>query len=309
MARTLKLRMGLRTCLPASLRPEPKPPPRNSPQRGEHPDGQLAWPIYWLNPCGTEWTWIMTHGPVFLIGGGWTQDGFAHTYGPFVAAVTANAGSKIACVLLDEEEDERDAYYARYVAAFARIGFTGLKPVFVSPTRPLQESDLDGVDGIFIGGGLTPDYYDAIVPSSADWLPAMVTRGIPYAGFSAGAMIAAKDAIIGGWKLRRDEGNDLVICSEDVSEDLEYLDVRPGLGLIPFAVDVHASQYGTPTRMLQTVKVGLVSGGWAIDEDTAIEVSSGQATVHGLGSAYRARPTGDSLAVEILEHGDIREIW
>ena len=243
-------------------------------------------------------------GSVFLIGGGWTTAGFAHTYGPFVASVTANGGSRIACILLDDDEDDRDAYFARNVTAFAAVGFTGLDPVFVSSTRPLMESDIAGADGIFVGGGLTPDYYDAIVPSAGTWLPAMIERGIPYAGFSAGAMIAPAHGIIGGWKLRRDNGDDLAICSEDVSEDEEYLDIRPGLGLVPFAVDVHASQYGTPTRLLHAVNAGLVPEGWAIDEDTALEVISGKITVHGLGSAYLARPTATpSLTVDILTHG------
>ena len=134
-------------------------------------------------------------------------------------AASAAAAARIACILLDD--DDRDAYFARSVTAFAAVGFTGLEPVFVSPARPLRESDVTGADGIFVGGGLTPDYYDAIVPSAAVWLPAMIERGIPYAGFSAGAMIAPTHGIIGGWKLRRDDSHDLAICSEDVSEDLE----------------------------------------------------------------------------------------
>ncbi len=247
----------------------------------------------------------MAQGSVFLIGGGWDPAAFPHTYGRFAAAVTANDRGRIACILLDE--DERDAYFARSAAAFAAIGVTDLYPVFVSPDRALRESDVDGAAGILVGGGLTPDYYDAIVPSAASWLPKLIEAGIPYAGFSAGAMIAATTGIIGGWKLRRgDDG--LVICSEDVSEDEEYLDVRPGLGLAPFAVDVHASQYGTPTRLLHTVNAGLAPEGWAIDEDTMVELAPGKIAVSGLGSAYHVHPGGGSLTVEILGHGDEREI-
>lgn len=130
---------------------------------------------------------------------------------------------------------------------------------------------------------------------------------MPYAGFSAGAMIAAADAIVGGWKLRRGDAN-LAICSEDVSEDKEYLDVRQGLGLASFAVDVHASQYGTPTRLLHAVRSGLVPEGWAIDEDTMVAFVNGGVSVHGLGGAYHVRPDGESLAVTFLAHGDRRAV-
>jgi cyanophycinase len=238
----------------------------------------------------------MARGPIFLVGGGWVEAGYQHTWGRFAAAVGTG---EIACVLLDGPD--RDAYFARNVDAFAAVGASNLRPVFVSPTHPLRADDLAGAGGILIGGGLTPDYYDAIVPAASAWLPMVLERGIPYAGFSAGAMIAPDQGIIGGWKLRRVDGDaDLAICSEDVAEDVAYLDVRPGLGLVPFAVDVHASQYGTPTRLLHAVNRGVVPEGWAVDEDTMLEVINGQVTVHGLGSAYHVREDGASLSVTIV---------
>lgn len=93
----------------------------------------------------------MARGSVFLIGGGWNEAGFAHTYGPFAEAVD---NGRIAVVLLDD--DDRDAYYARNVAAFATIGVSDVFPVFVSPGRPLREADVVGVGGVLVGGGLTP---------------------------------------------------------------------------------------------------------------------------------------------------------
>lgn len=246
----------------------------------------------------------MARGSVFLIGGGWDEAAFPHTYGRFAAAV-GDTSARIACILVDT--DDRDAYFARSVAAFGAIGATGLEPVFVSRDHPLQESDVEGAAGIFVGGGLTPDYYDAIVSAAGSAIRQRVETGVPYAGFSAGAMIAPADGIIGGWKLRQGAA-DLTICSEDVSEDEEYLDVRQGLGLAPFAVDVHASQYGTPTRLLHAVRSGTVSEGWAVDEDTMIELADGHVAVSGLGSAYHVRPDGPSLSVTILGHGDGRDL-
>lgn len=247
----------------------------------------------------------MAPGPVFLLGGGWNETAFPLTYGRFVAAVPDGGAPRIACVLLDGEE--RDAYFARSAAALAAGGAADVFPVFVSPERPLRADDLAPANEVLVGGGLTPAYHDAIRPTAETWLPWLRDRGIPYAGFSAGAAIAPERGIGGGWKLRRG-ADDLVVCSEDVSEDEEYLDVRPGLGLVPFAVDVHASQWGTLTRLLHAVRTGLVPEGWAIDEETMIEVSDGTIAVHGLGSAYRVRGAADALRVEILGAGDHRHM-
>ena len=246
----------------------------------------------------------MEHGPVYLIGGGWVEAAFPRTYGRFAAAAGRQGAPRIACVLLDEPD--RDAYLARSVAAFAAVGVGDIFPVFVSAERPLRRDDLESASGVLVGGGLTPAYHDAIVPEAATWRPWLRERGIPYAGFSAGAMIAPERGIIGGWKLRRGDG-ELAICSEDVSEDEEFLDVRPGLGLVPFAMDVHASQYGTPTRLLHAVASGAVAEGWAVDEDTMLACEDGRITVHGLGSAYRVRRGDGCLAVEIVGDGESRD--
>ncbi|MDP9364983.1 MAG: hypothetical protein M3Q10_12290 [Chloroflexota bacterium] len=249
----------------------------------------------------------MPDASVFLIGGGWTAAAFPHTYGRFAAAAAAGTDGppRIACVLLDGEE--RDAYFARSAAAFAAVGIATVEPVFVSPERPLRPEDVAGANGILVGGGLTPAYHEAIVPTADAWLPSLLERGVPYAGFSAGAAIAPARAIVGGWKLRRG-GADLVVCAEETSEDREQVDVRPGLGLVPFAVDVHASQWGTATRLLHAVRAGLVPEGWAVDEDTMLEVGDNVVAVHGLGGAYRVRPAGDGLSVEILHDGDRRNL-
>lgn len=238
----------------------------------------------------------MAAGSVFLMGGGWNQAAYTHTYGRFAAA--AGEAPSIACVFLDT--DDRDLHLGWAAAAFATVGVTDVRPVFVSPNRPLRQSDLDGASGIFVGGGMTPAYHDAIVPFAGSWLPEMIASGIPYAGISAGAIIAARTAVVGGWKLEREGTADLVICSTEVSEDEDYLDVRPGLGLVPFTVDAHASQYGTPTRLLHAIDADLATEGWAIDEETMVEATDGEIIVTGLGSAFRIWKDG-GLRVEIVQ--------
>lgn len=238
---------------------------------------------------------------VFLIGGGWDERAHALTYGPFTSAAGQDGRARVACVLHDIPE--RDVAYGFAAAALRRAGVDDTFPVFVSQDHPLRFGDLNGATGVLVGGGLTPAYHDAIAPTSGEWLPWLRDNAIPYAGFSAGAMIAPEFGIIGGWKIRRGD-QDLQICSEDVSEDEEYLDIRPGLGLVPFAVDVHAAQYGTPTRLMHAVHARFVTDGWAIDEDTMLEIAGGTVRVHGLGSAYRVQPGSDGLEVTIVSGGE-----
>ena len=230
---------------------------------------------------------------LYLIGGGWTPEAFPLTYGRFAAAV---GDGEVAVVLLDQED--REEYFARSRDAFAAVGFGRAHPRYISLESPLRPADLDGIGGLFVGGGLTPEYRDAIVPEAAAWIRDRVAAGMPYGGFSAGSAIASRQAIVGGWKL-----GDLTICAEETSEDEEQLAVRDGIGLVPFAIDVHASQWGTVTRLMHAVRAGQVPDGIAIDEDTMIEVRDGTIGVHGLGGAWHARLDGDRLAVRIVMAG------
>ena len=88
----------------------------------------------------------------------------------------------------------------------------------------------------------------------------------PGSGYlSAGAMVAPVRAIVGGYRIRGTE-----VCSVDWSEGLEEVEIREGLGLVPFAVDVHAAQAGTLGRAVGAVAKGLVDRAAAVDENTAL---------------------------------------
>ena len=92
---------------------------------------------------------------------------------------------------------------------------------------------------------------------------------------------------------------DREVCAEEAGEDLDELAVRDGLGLVPFAVDVHVTQWGTLTRLVHAVGAGLVDEGWAIDEGTVLVVEDGSIRVEGLGSADRVAPRDDAVAVSV----------
>ena len=88
-----------------------------------------------------------------------------------------------------------------------------------------------------------------------------------------------------------------MVCPPDAAEDLEELTVVEGLGLVPFAVDVHAAQWGTLGRLCTAVTAGQVPVGVAIDEDTALVVDDDVITVVGAGAAHvvTAVPSGASV--------------
>jgi cyanophycinase len=201
---------------------------------------------------------------VWLIGGGRDAELLRACHEPFVAAL---GGGPVVCFALDDPE--------RWRSALVLAGASSVRVVVLSAEQPPRGEDLEGAEGVYMCGGLTPLYAELL----RDWpLPA----DVPYAGFSAGAAVAADRAIVGGWRL---DGRP--VCPEDAAEDLDDVAVVPGLGLVPFAVEVHAAQWGTLGRAVGAVRAGLVPEAWAIDEHTALELREGKISVLGAGNAYR----------------------
>ena len=117
-----------------------------------------------------------------------------------------------------------------------------------------------------------------------------------YLGFSAGAAIAPSTALLGGW-LTEAGGPARAICPEDNGEDLDPLTVRPGLGLLPWMIDVHASQRGTLSRLLHAVQAGHAERGFAIDENTSLVVEGERWNVRGTGFVYEVMRDGEHVQV------------
>ena len=221
---------------------------------------------------------------VFLIGGGRGDDAVRASHAPFVAAV---GDGPIVAVVLDEGE-ETDV--ERWSGALTLAGAAEVRPLAGlqgAPAACARTSTAPRACSSPAAG--RPGYHEALVEPGTDWLPQL-----PFAGFSAGAAR--------GRARRRSSAatgiGDVAICAEEAGEDLEQLTVRPGLGLVPFAVDVHATQWGTLTRLVHAVRAGAVSEGLAVDEGTVAIVRDGElAGVEGLGVAYRVDPT---LQLEIV---------
>ncbi|MEU2053584.1 hypothetical protein [Streptomyces bungoensis] len=223
----------------------------------------------------------------FLVGGGWDAP---EVYEPFLRVARGRSGGvpRVGCVIVDEGDGP--AQFERYAEALRKSGVECAPVALLVPLggRFEPEAALEGLDGLLVCGGLTPAYQEAFA-GCADRLAGLLAgRGVPYAGFSAGAAVAARRAVVGGWLL-----DGVPVCSEDTAEDLEEIEVRPGLGLVPFAVDVHAAQWGTLARLVAAVEQGRAPCGVAVDENTVVEVRDGGGRVAGRGRVHVVRPGGN----------------
>lgn len=240
--------------------------------------------------------------PVYLIGGGWKAEISPQTYGRFLESASRNNPCRIAIIVAEEPDSDAREQFQRFFKVFESIGLSHAEAfeLLVSAKNPLSKEKLAAIKptGVFVCGGLTPAYHAALCTDKS-WLDFLFENRIPYCGFSAGASIASEKAIIGGWR-RETHGQTIQIADENASEDLDMLNVRAGLGLVPFAVEVHAAQWGTLSRLIHTIDASLADEGWAIDENTMLEVFEQDVRIYGAGSAYHIGRNGNEINIKIV---------
>jgi cyanophycinase len=238
---------------------------------------------------------------IYLHGGGDHPESRAGTFGRFAAAL-GRAG-RLALIVAEADQAEGEENALAYRAIFAAVGLSDehIHVVYATPQNPLTADLLRSLqpNGVFVCGGSTPFYHQALC-SDKSWVDYLKANAIPYGGTSAGAAIAAEAAIIGGWQTER-AGQARAIMFSGAGEGLQLVTVVAGLGLVPFSIDAHASQWGTLLRLIHAVDIGLTTYGWAIDEDTQLEVNAQGVAVYGRGQAYEVRrgPNGVEVAIHI----------
>lgn len=234
---------------------------------------------------------------VHLLGGGRDLDRCGDLLRPFIVEARERAGGRtpvIALLLVLEAGDTSRLELHRAMLQAAGAVAVEIRVEAIVEGEVFTASALEA-DALFVGGGLTPAYLDAF-EQIRDAVTDRVREGMPYAGFSAGAAIAAGPALVGGYRVRGVE-----VGSEDAAEELDEVEVRPGLGLLDFAVDVHAAQWGTLSRLVAAVDAGLVADGVAIDEHTALVVSAQAApAVRGSGQVWRVESAASGVHVQVL---------
>jgi cyanophycinase len=244
---------------------------------------------------------------IHLVGGGWRTDGDAEIVGVFLeeAAVRAAGSGRMVprigvLLVVPEDEDEDDAEEGAVDPAVFADAFAA-----VAPAQPVVSTVVEGatfsstvlsdIDGLVVGGGLAPAYLAAVQPL-IDEIRLLVADGLPYLGYSAGAMIAADRAIVGGWRV-----DGVPVCPAETAEDLDEVAVAEGIGLVDLAVDVHAAQWGTLGRLVAATEGGLVEGGVAIDEGTVLIVNDEGLRIAGAGNVWRVLDDAAGILVGTLE--------
>lgn len=234
---------------------------------------------------------------ISLIGGGWDETHADRVYGSFAKEV-AGAGGRLKFIL------QHGTPGGRFIELFRSMSIDDIDRVTIRRGATLDAGFLAGCDALFVCGGVNPVYAHALSPV-ADQIRERVARGMPYAGFSAGAVVAARSALVGGWKREMEAGHKPV-CQERRSEGLELLTVERGIGLVPFAVDVHATQWGTLSRATHAVHAGLLDDCVMIDENTVLNITGAKAEVLGANHVYRVLRLDDGVVqVQMFSDGDI----
>ena len=241
--------------------------------------------------------------PVYLIGGGWLAETFPQTYGRFLDAAAERDQRRIAIIVAAETNGDAPEQFFRFFKAFESVGLDSAEAfcLTVSAENPLTWEKLAEIKptGVFVCGGLTPAYHAALCVEKS-WLAYLTENQIPYCGFSAGASVSAEKAIIGGWR-RVTDGQTVEIANENAGEDLDLLQVCDGLGLVRFAVDVHATQWGTLSRLVHAIDANFAEEGWAIDENTLLQIDGGKVQIFGAGNAYRINRENGCIRIKVFQ--------
>jgi cyanophycinase len=221
-----------------------------------------------------------------LLGG---SDAFDTAAGVFIPAA---GGSEARIALLLQGGHDWQRYVPQYVEPWIKAGIAGCYPI-----APQEDGSLhfEGVrrrlldaTGIFVGGGHSPTYQRlyATDPISSI-IRERFLHGVPYAGVSAGALIAPQVC---------------AIPPEDTGEP--SVRILAGLGLMQDCViGVHFSEWNALPHVLEAMAITRTATAWGIDEDACAVFEDGRfgralgGTVHEISMTDFA-----TMAHEITEH-------
>ena len=222
---------------------------------------------------------------------------FAELSAAFVEAAGADR-ARIA--ILVDRSAVGDKHLPRFLAAWNRFR-PRIESVMPDPGGQTLGSaalrTLAMCTGIFVCGGDTRIYHQLYgTGSGRQAILERIACGVPYAGSSAGALIAPEAALVWGDRVTRKD-HTLYLGGAEGPCDAE-LDVEPGLALVPAAIlEAHFTAQGGFPRLLAALTKSDMRYGLGVDDGVCLEVLDRVTLrVHGHGRLYLLERANDESA-------------
>ncbi|MBX9723099.1 MAG: cyanophycinase, partial [Candidatus Obscuribacterales bacterium] len=145
---------------------------------------------------------------------------------------------------------------------------------------PGESKSLAKSSAVFMSGGDQNRMMRLLDKGVMEQMRAFLRDGNLVGGTSAGAAAVAKRMIAGGMGDGLPKSKSLLIA--------DGLDLLPG-----YMVDTHVGARSRQDRLMVGLSMVPGVGGIGLDEDTAVEIKNGKATVHGVGVAHVYRRAND----------------
>jgi cyanophycinase len=244
---------------------------------------------------------------LFLFGD--QHETFTETSRPFLAAA-GGASARIAVFTTGGPAAAPyvDRITAPWLAQGVAVVTLGLEEGGAPPSPPLV-SALRECTAIFMCGGDTRAYQGLYVASPlCDVIRARYVAGVPFAGVSAGALLAAEVCAVWGGLVVTGT-NEYYVCYrgyyDEAEEDIQ-LRLAAGLGLIQDCVfEPHFSEHGGFPRLVAVMEQTTSTHGWGLDEPICWAIQDEQfVQVLGRGRLYHLVRLGPRrFTVEVHEPG------
>lgn len=245
---------------------------------------------------------------IFLFGD--QHDNFAETSRPFVEAA---GGTDAIIAMITGGGEKARPYVERITSPWREIGVQVLTvgpQEYIGDPDDAMERGLRECSGIFMCGGDTRAYERMYVASSlGDLIRRRYSEGIPYAGVSAGALLAAEECATWGG-IVKEQGNEYYVryrgCYDGVEGDIQ-LQMGKGLGLLKGLVfEPHFSELGGFPRLVTVMDRTRIREGYGLDEPICLTFEDGSPTqVTGRGRLYRLRRHAQRrFIVDVYEPGE-----
>jgi len=194
---------------------------------------------------------------LFLFGGG---PPFTKNMAREFVQETLKKNSPISLLVVERVGWEQ--YIPNYTSGLKELGVEDIH-ILPLPSTPISKvvDCLENSSGIIIGGGDTNLYADYIVDTPiSKVIKQKYEKGIPLAGFSAGALISPEHCIIS--------------AKDNVQKEFQH---RKGLGLVPnILLAVHFTQWNDQDHLREAVNTYGKQTNYGIDEGTCVYLLNGE---------------------------------